>query len=55
MKTVLTCNGSYSVTPLGVLEVDSDCSRFFEKIVDIKTDYLTIKVSDVFFKYKKEQ
>lgn len=53
VKSTLTCQGSYKFSDNSTLNMNMNCQNYSEKIVDLTATFLTVKVGNRYYKYRK--
>ncbi len=53
LKQKLVCQGSYEISVIGTLTLNSNCQSFSEQISALTTVFLTVKDGNQYFKYRK--
>ena len=52
-KSAIACQGSYKISEIGILELNTNCQNQSAKIEEVTPIFLTIKEGGSYFKYRK--
>lgn len=53
VESALACQGTYKVSDIGILEMNTNCEQVIGKIEQLPSDFLVIKQGSHYFKYHK--